>query len=374
MKKFLLSFFLTVALFTMGWGSGLKLIALENLEYDDNIYLTQSSKEGSFISSTKAGLNYEAKVPNSALKGFFNALGGYNAYSKNNGRNGYWDANAELKISSDLFTFGDDFLLTSDPANAELTQRAKRIANTLYADIRTSPNRTFGLGFKVADIYEHYQESYWAYLNRNRLDASALGYLNLSPDTNIFIEYQHTQINYQDNENNNSTGGAFAVGINGDISSKVRCNAQVSYNFRNYENSFPNADNYNDMFGYLLALSWEPSTQNILRLSGQRRMEETFYGANRFFTSSNISLYFSQKIKNKIKASVTVSYENISYKKEFLEVTRRDNILSLRPEVSYLFKSWLEVGIWYQFKERNSNALAQSYDNNRAGLFAKCVF
>ena len=156
------SIFLTIilafaAVLTLN-ASELKFMASEDLSYDDNIYLTNGNRIGSAISSTKVGALYELMVPNSSLEGKFSAIGGYNAFQKHNHRNGFWDTLVNAEFGNKVFKVGNVFLLTSDPANSELTQREQRITNNDYATYKTSAYKKLSLGFKVSDEINKYTE------------------------------------------------------------------------------------------------------------------------------------------------------------------------------------------------------------------------
>ncbi len=356
--------------------SDLKFMASEELSYDDNIYLTNGNRIGAGISSTKIGALYELVIPNTSLKGNFSAVGGYNAYSKHNGKNGYWDTLVNAEIGNDVFKAGNRFLLTSDPANSSLTERKQRINNNIYASYRTSAYKKLSLGLNISDEINKYtvggqiQE-----LDRNRVNVGAGVYYNVSEKTNFLAEYTFTALSYNSNQDNNSTGGIIALGMEGQIAPKVLGEAKLTYNYRNYNHDKDGCDNYANLLGYNVSVSWEPTTQNLIRLSGERTFEETVTTNNRYFVSTGVKLYGSQKILEKFTAGLTLGYENLYYAKAVAGVKRSDDVFTLRPEVNYQFKEWLSAGVWYQYRRRASNAGADNvYFNNRVGAFVKAIF
>lgn len=356
--------------------SDLKFMASEELGYDDNIYLTNGGRIGSGISSTKVGALYDLTVPNTSLEGKFSAVGGYNAYTKNNGQNGFWDALLNAEFGNNNMKFGDRFLLTSDPANSELTDRAQRINNNAYVSYRTSSEKKLSVGVKVNDELNKYTGAKFQNLDRNRLNLGAGVYYNFSEKTSLLAEYTYTILSYQKNQSNNSNGGMLALGVEGQIAPKVSGEAKVTYNYRNYDHEVNGYDDYANLIGYNLSLTWEPTTKNLIRLSGTRDFEETIYPNNRYFISTGIKLYASQKIMDKFTAALTLGYENLSYTKENnAGVKRSDDVFTLRPEVNYQFKEWLSAGVWYQYRRRASNSGADNfYFNNRIGAFVKAIF
>ncbi len=358
--------------------NAVRFAASETLTYDDNIYLTDKNEKSSFISTTRLGADYRAPIPSTGLTLTADAGVGYNAYTRDHSRNNYWEAMGGFGIANDQFKIGDRVLYTSDPANSSLTQRHKRLNNTGYISYVTSREKMFGIGFLAEDSYDRYMQSEMQYLTRNRLNLGAQLYYNMTAKTNFFVEYVFSDISYKDNKPNNSIGNAVGVGVNGHIASKVTGTAKVTYNMRDYDHSIAGADNYNDLVGYYVALTWKPTTRNVVRLSGERKMEETRFGDatgyNRYFADTLVSLYGSHKLNDKLTASLTVSWENMDYAKRVQNTKRDDNLWTFRPQVDYQFKDWLSAGVWYQFRTRHSNWNTADYDNNKVGVFAKATF
>ncbi len=378
MRKSIFSTFILVCLSVLTLNaSDLKFIAFEELSYDDNIYLTNDNRVGSAISSTKLGALYDLTVPNSSLKGKFSAIGGYNAYQKHNHKNGFWDALVNADFGNDLFKVGDTFLLTSDPANLEITVRDQRINNKAYISYKTSTKNKLSIGFKASDEYEKYTSGgVMTALDRNRVNAGVGIYYNVSEKTSLLAEYTYTALAYDSNHENNSTGGIAALGIEGKLASKVTGEAKATYNYRNYSHDKAGCDNYGDLFGYNVSITWEPTTKNLLRLSGTRDFEEILYPNNRYFVSTGVNLYGAQKIKDKFTVGLTLGYDNLSYPKDDgTGVKRSDDVYTVRPELNYQFKEWLSAGVWYQYRRRASNSGAiNRYYNNRVGAFIKAIF
>lgn len=380
MKKLLILVFAAcVALPAMAAGS-VHFMASEDISYDDNIYLTKDDEKDSVISSTHVGAEYKAPVPGTGLQMAATGVVGYNAYTEKPSKNNYWDALANIGLSNDMFTIGDKFLYTSDPANNAETERAKRLQNDASIAWKSSQDNMFGLGITLGDIYNYYIDKDWERLNRNRFNAGVQFDYNMSSKTNLFVEYMFSDITYNTNKVNNSNGHMFGLGINGQLAPKVSGTAKATYALRDYEHDIVGADNHNGLFGYYAAVEYKPTSNDIVRLSGERSMEETTfgtaYGYNRYYVDTNVSLYGAHKFMNKWTAALTLAYDNMAYPKAIAAGTdkRKDDYFSVRPEVSYQFKDWLSAGVWYSFTTRRSNMSFAEYDRNRAGIYAKALF
>ena len=374
MKKLVICFLSLLMAWPLAAQTPLTFTASEDLSYDDNIYLTKDDTKSSVISTTRVGTNYEANIPGSGLTLSANALLGYNAYTEKPSTNNYWDAFAGVQLQNDWMKLGDRFVYTSDPANSELTDRAKRLQNVGYLSLKTSTEKTFGLGFTAEDIFDRYMQARWSYLNCTRVNLGVQAFYNVSPKTNFFAEYVYSDISYRSNKINESTGSSVGLGVNGQLAAKVTGTAKITYDMRDYDHDLAGAKNYNDLLGYFAELEWTPTEQNTVRLSGQRRMEETTYGPNRYFADTVISLYGSQKIYSKWTASLTLSWEDMDYAREVAGTKRNDDLWIVRPAVDYQFKDWLSAGVWYQFRTRRSNEDWAKYDRNQFGVYARAMF
>ncbi|MBQ3667007.1 MAG: outer membrane beta-barrel protein [Elusimicrobiaceae bacterium] len=359
----------------------LRFTVSETVTYDDNIYLTKDHEKDSFISTTRVGAEYKAPIPSTGLKLTADAGVGYNAYTENHDKNNYWESAGGLELANDQFKIGDRLLYTSDPANNAETERHERLRNKGYLSYVTSHEKMFGIGFFADDIFDRYFESEMQYLNRNRVDLGTRLYYNMSAKTHFFAEYTYSDIDYQkeDGKVKNSHGHSLGLGVEGQIASKVTGTAKVTYDMRDYEREYvaldgTEANKYNDLVGYYVALAWEPTTRDMIRLSGERSMEETVYGANRYFADTLVSLYGAHRLTDKLTASLTLAWENMDYSKRVNNNKREDNLYIVRPELDYQFKDWLSAGVWYQFRTRHSNVNRFDYDSNKAGVFVKATF
>ncbi len=374
MKKLLL---LAICLFAVNsaFAGDVKFLISEDLSYDDNIYLTDGNEKDSFISSTKAGVAYNTPIAGTGLDLSATAIGGYDAYTEDNGKNGFWNAYADVNVKNELIKFGDTFVYTYDQANSELTDRTERINNNVYFSAKTSTEKTFGIGVIANDSYDYYFDNPMKNsLTRNRVNAGVQGFWNISAKTNAFVEYIYSNVNYEHNSFNNSNGHAFGVGIDGKIASKITGTAKATYVMRDYTTDSTGYSSHEQMPGYFVALTWQPTERDTVRLSGERKFEETTYTNNRYFADTLVSLYGAHKLSNKLTAGLTLAYENMDYDRaNAAGVKRNDDLYTVRPELSYQFKEWLSAGAWYQWRTRASNTANNDYDSNKGGIFVKAV-
>lgn len=376
MKKtiFLLSLFLVSAVSPSFAEKPLSFLFLENGSYDDNIYLTKDNKQSSGISSSQLFAKYFSNIPNTGLDLFAKANVGYNAYTKDSSKNDFWNSGLDVMLENSNFTLKESFIYTSDPASSDLTDRAERMGNVALFEFRTSLEKMFSIGFVMSDLYDKYIEEKYEYLNRNRWNSGVQLFYNLSPKTSFFVEYLFSSIHYQENVNSDSLGNSYIAGINGQIAPKIKGTAQVSYDQRNYDKEVNGSEKNIDLCGYLVSITYNPTTKNAVILSGERKMQETLYGANRYYVSTEVSMELKQKIYKKWEASLLVAYENMNYPVSVNSVERNDDLFKAVPCIEYNFTDYFSAGVWYQFRDRQSNVNTEDYTSNKAGASIKIQF
>lgn len=352
----------------------LNFIISEDISYDDNIYSTKEDKISSAISSTQLFAKYLSNIPNSGLKFGADVNLGYNAYTESSSKNNYMNAGVGLNLGNDKFSLEENFLYTADPATSELTERAKRINNLASFRFKTSLEKLFSIGFIISDKYDKYEEDIYKTLNRNRIDAGAQLYYNLSQRTSVYLGYLFSKIDYEDNKVRNSLGNSVSLGVNGNVTSKIKGTAQISYDMRHYDEEFEDSDDNVSIFGYLVSLEYEPTSRNSISIIGERKMEEAIFTNNRYYVSTEIGVEYKQKIYQKWTAGLLASYENMSYPKKVNDIDRSDNFIKVKPSIEYKFKEYLFASLWYQFRDKSSNFDGIEFANNKVGAQVKFCF
>lgn len=352
------------------------VLVSENVTYDDNIYLTpRKNHTEAVIFSTRAGLSYKNQLPETGLNLMAGGAVGYNAYTKHPSQNNFWDGSANVGIENENLKVKDAFLFTSEPANSEQTDRTKRINNKFTASYTTTHEKLFSIGLSVGDNFNRYLASKMHYLNRNRVDLGAQIYYNFTPVSNVFVEYAFSDTVYRENQVNNSVGHSVGLGVNTQIASKVSGTAKVTYDMRDYSHDKGNATNHPDLFGYYAALTWKATALDTFTLSGERSMEETVFGDNRYFADTLVLLRAQHQFNSKWMVALATGWENLHYATRLDNGKKRnDNLFTVRPELNYAFQDWLVGSVWYQFRTRNSNLDWADYDSNKGGVMIRAIF
>ncbi len=355
--------------------SPFKFAISEDISYDDNIYLTKEDQKSSFISSTQLFAEYLNTIPNSGLKLGAKANIGYNAYSEAPAKNDYMNAGIGVNLSNNKFFLDENFLYTADPATSELTDRAKRMSNIASFRFKTSLEKMFSIGFLVSDIYDKYVDDDYSPLNKNRVNFGVQAYYNLSTKTSFYLGYLLSRIDYEKESVKESFGNSVSLGVNGKIAKKIKGTAQISYDTRCYDKELEHADRNTSLFGYLVALTYEPTIKNSIELSGERRMEESTFANNRYYVSTEVAAKYKHQLYVKWTLGILVAYENMAYPETVNDINRVDNLIKVKPSVEYKFRDNLFASIWYQLRNKTSNFSDDvEYLDNKVGAQIKFCF
>ena len=353
----------------------LKFIFLEDVSYDDNIYLTKDDTKSSIISSTQLFAEYLNNIPNSGLKLGAKANLGYNAYSEAAAKNDYMNAGLNINLSNSKFFLDENFLYTADPATSELTERAKRISNIASFRFKTSLEKKISIGFLASDIYDNYIDDDFSGLNKNRVNFGVQAYYNVSTKTSFYLGYLLSRIDYEKESFRESFGNSVSLGVNGKLAKKIKGTAQISYDTRSYDKELENADRNTGLFGYLVSLTYEPTINNSIELTGERRMEESTFANNRYYISTEVGLQYKHQILTKWTAGIFASYENMAYPETVNDINRSDDLIKVKPSIEYKFKDYLFASVWYQLRNKASNfGDVVEYLDNKVGAQIKFCF
>ena len=374
MKKIFIAVMLFSFLVPCVYGKNFSFKITDDVKFDDNIYLTKSDEVSSIINSIHGLARYLTKIPSTSFNFDTSVDVGYNSYVEDPSRNNNMFAGLGLRLNNKFFDLNEKFTYTTDPANSTLDERTERINNDVYLGFTTSKEKKLGFGIYGRDVLDHYLKEYYEGLNRNKIIGGAKLFFNFIPTKSLYAGYQYTNIQYDKNDFNNSTGNSYFLGVEGNISAKLTGVAQVSYDDRKYEKKSETTPETGHVLGYLANITYAPYRSTIFSLEGKRDMEETFWGNNRYYVSSTVYLKFQQIVFQKWTFGCTTGYEYMEFPVESYGFYRTDEYFTVIPSVDYKFNKYLAAGVWYQYRNKISNSAANEYLNNRTGVKLSLMF
>jgi len=165
--------------------------------------------------------------------------------------------------------------------------------------------------------YSNYTLNYDTRRNdaKDRTDDSFSGYVffHFLPKTSMFIDYELTNIDYDETILNGSKENRLLVGIDWDITEKSTGRIKTGYASKDFDD--PSIDDAN-LFHLEAELGHNFTTKSSISLSAVNRAVESGIATSRYNLSSGIAANYIQRITEKIEANLNLSFARDTYKGE----------------------------------------------------------
>ncbi|MDD2806240.1 MAG: DUF5777 family beta-barrel protein [Elusimicrobiales bacterium] len=349
--------------------------------YDSNIYLTQTERKSAMINRSGLGVNLMEK-----LGSRYDLKGGYNmellGYSRATETNNAVHHGADLGFTGRMpknitVTVEDKWKQTTDQATTELTERAKRVENTVSLNVNSPLQGKFGFSVAAQHVYNNYVS------NNPTLDReeTQVGFdldYKWQPKTKLFLSYRHGILNYQTGFTNDANFDNVEVGATGQIAPKVQGTVKAGMQARKYDEDLNDAKNTATTAQYSAQAMWKPVEKTDVVLLAKRGNVETNYGDARYYTSTLTDLTITREVR-KVKVGLGLNYEDVRYsdKNSTLSATdkkRADENASVRVTAEYNIQKWLKADFAFIYKDRSSNFDNFEYKDNTLALGLKATF
>jgi len=151
-----------------------------------------------------------------------------------------------------------------------------------------------------------------------------------------------------------------------DLTGKVALKASVGIEFR----EFTSGDlplRVDPVFS--LGAEYRPFEGTLLSINGYRNSIGSTTLTQQNYDATGVQISIEQKILHKFTLGCAVGYENDTYyaTSSGVDAGRVDNYFFVRPSLSYTFISWLNAGVFYEYRNNDSNEAPSSFYNNRVG-------
>lgn len=356
----------------------------EKITVDDNIYQVSGKgedKQSDVINTYTPALNL--LLP---LRGLFpvsdqsdisldwhSDILNYKDHADQNQQNHFFTLNAKFRFPRgfDVIIY-DNYVDTWGTAGSETDTLHPRISNTGRITV-SAPDyfRRIDVDFSYTNEETEYDEAALVRANRNEHAFTMKIPYKLSPKITVFPEYTYgiTNIDRPDiggpgevKNLVNSHWNDFLVGVEWDLSGKTMGLMKFGYRSRNYHSSEVSELN---MFVAEIGVRVNLSERTTLDISLGRNQEESEFtlGSNAF-DSENASVTISHRIRNRITATFSSTYN----KSSFHDSERKDEAYDFKLSGKYDFKEWFYIDTEFSYKDKHSNVDSQADRINRASI------
>lgn len=377
-------------------------------EYNDNIYSApKESKNEDFIFKLTPGLmlNYTGAQPgNTFMMGYDVELAAYSKKNNNNYQKHQPYLSLGVKTPSGVFfNMSERYVKTADPYGAEnsykLGTKTRRMENTL----------DFTLGYRystysVETLVQRYFTRYdaiadqWQDRTDNKIGFSFFIKPTPAEKLSFLVQYRMTSADYDKQNDTNkaiSSGGNnwksstsqnyklndYLVGIRFEPGGKLTGDAKIGYSDKQFDNEKDvNGSKYSD------ANTWIIETTLFFNMSQKTNLEFFFnrsiQGSPDMDAASFVDTNIGGKVRHKLVERVSLNgglkWGNSDYRDEYGDKPNKFyNSYEFSMGADYSIQQWLQTGVAYQYKTKNSSHSKYSsseYDINILSFDLKAAF
>ena len=210
-----------------------------------------------------------------------------------------------------------------------------------------------------------YSNNLQSYRNVDRNRLTGTFFYRIAPKTRLLFQTSVGDYDYKIKSqfpDQSSKETFYLAGVEWDITAKTSGTFKLGYQGKNFENKV-----YNDITGlsYMLDMIWKPNTYSTIEIGASRMTRESSQLLTSAFVTSSYTANAEHEIttRTKLKASYTYDTDDIVTIR-----SRTDKRHKLVLGVEHSLLTWLNIGIDYQYIERNSDFEIYNYKTNSLGL------
>jgi len=191
---------------------------------------------------------------------------------------------------------------------------------------------------------------------------------DVSPDTNLYIRGTLNQRDYRLRPpslgiplDRNSKGYDVVGGSDFKLSTIMQGGVYVGYQHQSYDDA-----TLSDISGlaYGALVNWFVTPLTTVSLTGASAIEETTTAGSSGYQSRGVNLTVDHELLRNVLLSGSVGYTNDKYE----TITRQDDVISAGLGVAYLLNRNFDLGLNYNYVDRDSDVTGNDYTTNKVAL------
>jgi len=342
------------------WIPGLKLSPFlsERVEYQSNVFQTPSHSKDDVVFKTIPGFVADYTFGTHSLSAGYRAeILRYLDLTNQDTVHHFGVAQLRLDFPRTLLNLRDDFARTSDPPGTELTGRILSTTNVFKPEAEYRLTQRFSLGLNYGWTHVRFDDQFIAELiDRDEHRAGAAVFWKVVPKGDVFFSYTYGRVIFTTATDRDYTDHLIAVGLRGDITSKLSSTLRVGYEIRD-----PDSSGQASFSGLFFGgdVTYRPTERTTITLATQRATQESTFGTDAFYVTTNGTLSVTQQLLTKLSVTARLGggVNDYSTKQTADGKTafRHDPFLLAGVQADYDIQPWLRTGVEYARTSRDSN-------------------
>jgi uncharacterized protein (PEP-CTERM system associated) len=121
---------------------------------------------------------------------------------------------------------------------------------------------------------------------------------------------------------------------------------------------------------FLVGANYRPTETTILGLQAYRRQQPSITVADENYITTGFQLSVQQKIWQRLSAGLNVGYDFTTYEPSSASSStdREDDYFFIAPSLNYNFNPQWDAGIYFTYRQNDSNTDGYGYEGFQAGF------
>ena len=330
----------------------------ERVEYESNIFQAPSHAQDDVVFKTIPGFVLELPLGRHRLDlGFRTEILRYVDLGSQDTEHYFVLGNLLLDFPGGLkFKLKEDFARTSDPPGTELTGRIKSTTNVLAPSVEYGFAQRYAIGLDYAWTTVSFDDIV-RQLDRDEHTVGLTGYYRIQPKTDLLANVSYGVKDFDNADNRDVQRYIGAVGIRGEITSRLVSTFRVGYEVRDPDHGHIGAYSGLVVGGDFV---YTPTDRTRISLIVDRSVQESVFATNLAFISDLVTLAAEHYLTPKLLLTGRAVIGNGDYFEKAQKVNgsfdwRNDWLYGFSLGVEYQIQKWLAVSADYTHSRRDSN-------------------
>jgi len=330
----------------------------ERVEYESNVFQVPSRSQDDVVFKTIPGFVLELPLGRHKIDlGFRAEILRYVDLENQDTEHYFVLGNLLLDFPGGLkFGLKEDFARTSDPPGTELTGRINSTTNVLSPSVEYGFAQRYAIGLDYVwaniDFDDIVRE-----LDRNEHTVGVTGFYRIQPKTDLLANFSYGIKEFDNASNRDVTRYIGAVGVRGEITSRLVSTLRVGYEVRD-----PDRGSIGAYSGVVVGgdLVYTPTERTRITLVTERSIQESVFASNVAYLANLVTLSAEHFLTRKLLISGRLFGGNGDYFEKAAKVNgsfdwRNDWVYAYSVGVEYQIQKWLGVSADYTHSRRDSN-------------------
>lgn len=345
--------------------------------YDSNILLQKEDAREDVIYNIQPGIILELPINKHQIVAGYEAdfeIFSKSRHHKQNDQNQNFFALADLRFPSWYINVLERFSETSGRAGTTFTDRIPRYDQSIQPKIGYHWKRfTLEGGFRyfLRDFRQQINDA----LDFEETSWTGVLYYDLFARLKALMEYQVSQISYEDNHVRDGTFQQVRVGLDGEPMRNLRVKVRGGLQFRNYGAS--SETDFNSFVGDLWAEYRIRPDLKLIARAGREPVEATFGEVNYYLEHRvGLGIEYSPWLRWTLFSSFDFMKNSYSERATVDGQTgyRHDNQFGGHYGIRRLVSDWMEIELAYEHLSRLSNFSVFDYTDHRISLSSNLTY